>query len=207
MAKKVTMTHTERLATIGETTRTVADRIMAVWDRATAADIEAGAQWYPKAGAFVDALAAKVNATRVEPLSREHVAAVVAHLSPRTSWKRNLEGAEALLMTGRAPGCIGANVDRALAALADPEPLKTFNGPKTAAFVHNILGDEERVTVDVWAVRIALGDRADAEQILSRVGVYAALEYAYQLAARRAGVAPSTMQAATWVVARGGRAD
>jgi hypothetical protein len=196
----VQLSHNDRLGTIGESTRSVADRIVKVWQEATPADVEAGARWYPMASAFIDILAARTG------LSREHVAAVVAHLSPRTSWKRNLEGATALLTTGEAPGCIGANIDRARNALASSAPLKTFNGPKTRAFVHNLLGDEECVTVDVWAVRIALGDRGDAEQLLARVGIYAALEYAYQLAARRVGVSPTTVQATTWVVARGGRA-
>lgn len=199
MAK--TLTHNERLQTIGETTRAVTDRIVAMWKQAEPADVEAGAQWYPKAGAFVDALAASSG------LTRYHVAAVVAHLSPRTTWKRNLEGATALLTTGSAPGCIGANVERARRAIDAAEPLKTINGPKTQAFAANILGDHDRATVDVWAVRIALGERDDAEQVLSRVGMYAAIEYAYQLAAARVGVSTATVQAVTWVVARGGRAD
>jgi hypothetical protein len=63
------------------------------------------------------------------------------------------------------------------------------------------------VTVDVWAVRVALGTRPDAEQCLTRVGVYDALEHCYRLAAQRAGVDPTTMQATTWIVARNGRAS
>jgi hypothetical protein len=200
MSAPLNLTHNERFATIGESTRTVVDRIVKMWERSTPADVEAGAQWYGAGGAFIDTLAARTG------YSREHVAAVVAHLSPRTPWARNLDGATALLTTGEAPGCLTANIDRARNALASSAPLKTFNGPKTAAFVHNLLGDEECVTVDVWAVRIALGDRDDAEMILARVGIYAAVEYAYQLAARRVGVSPTTMQATTWVVARGGRA-
>jgi hypothetical protein len=62
------------------------------------------------------------------------------------------------------------------------------------------------VTVDVWAARVAFGPRDDAEQVLSRVGVYDAVERAYQIAAQRLGVDPVTVQATTWIVARGGRA-
>lgn len=193
--------HNERLSGVGHTTRAVTDRIVRVWHAATPGNAEAGAQWYPAAGAFADALAAESG------LSRPHVAAVVAHLSPRTTWERNMRGAASLLASGRAPGCLEANVERALVAIGSADPLGTINGPKTGAFAANILGDYERVTVDVWAARIALGVRDDAERVLSRVGVYPALEYAYRLAAARVGVSPATMQATTWVVARNGRAD
>lgn len=195
------MSHNDRLRTIGESTRSVSDRIYATWERATPSDIERGARWYGSGEALIDELAA------LHGLSREHVAAVVAHLSPRTTWLRNTTGARSLLATGEAPGCLGANVARAVTALESADPLATLNGPKTARFALNLLGDRTAVTVDVWAVRVALGGRDDAEQILSRVGMYGAIEYAYQLAARRAGVDPTTMQATTWIVARNGRAD
>jgi hypothetical protein len=190
----------ERLGTIGESTRSVARRIVDTWERATPADCEAGARWYGDGEALIDELAA------VSGRSREAVAAVVAHLSPRTTWQRNCEGARALLATGEAPGCIGANVDRAKRALLADDPMSTLNGPKTARFARNLLGDREAVTVDVWAVRVALGSRDDAEQLLARVGIYGAIEHGYRVAARRVGVDPTTMQATTWIVARNGRA-
>jgi hypothetical protein len=56
-------------------------------------------------------------------------------------------------------------------------------------------------------MRVALGTRDDAETILGRAGVYAAIEHCYRLAARRACVDAVTMQATTWIVARNGRAD
>ncbi len=177
-----------------------ADRIIATWSRATTQDVEAGARWYADAEAMVDGWAAQVG------LGREYVAAVFAHLSPRTTWSRNVRGATLLLTTGQAPGCLGANVRRARQALASSDPLGTLTGPKTARFARNLLGDRNVVTVDVWAARVAFGGRPDAAAILYRRGMYAAVEHAYRLAAAQAGVAPTTMQATTWVIARGGRA-
>jgi hypothetical protein len=194
------MSHNARLATIGETTRGVSRRILATWQRASASDVESGARWYGDGERLIDELSA------AHGVSRETVAAVVAHLSPRTTWQRNCEGARALLATGEAPGCLSANVERARRAIASADPLGTLNGPKTARFARNLLGDREAVTVDVWAVRVALGERDDAEQVLGRVGVYGAIEEAYRVAARNAGVDPTTIQATTWVVARNGRA-
>lgn len=184
----------------GTSLRAVVDRIGGSFRRARPADLEAGARWYSDGEAFVDRQAV------LHGLSRETVAAVVSHLSPRTRWARTVEGTVSLVATGRAPGCLGANVDRARSALASRYPLGTLNGPKTRRFALNLLGDREAVTVDVWAMRVALGARDDLEQTLARVGVYDAVEHGYRVAARRIGVDPVTVQATTWIVARNGRA-
>lgn len=184
------------LRRVGSSTRTAVRNILAHWDRATASDIEAGAQWYGEAGAIVDSLATRAG-------SREHAAAVLSHLSPRTTWARNVAGATALILSGEAPTCLTANIARARKALDSTDPLGTLNGPKTKRFARNILGDTEAVTIDVWAARVA---GIDHERDLDRVGVYDALEHAYRLAARRRGVSPTTMQATTWIVARNDRA-
>lgn len=187
--------------TAGTSVRACADRIVRTYQQATPDQRAAGAAWYGTAGALVDDLANRHGVTR------EHAAAVVAHLSPRTPWARNVNGARRLLEDGTAPGCIGANVDRARRALESEDPLSTFgpDAPKTSRFAANILGDDDVVTVDVWAARVALGDRA-SDALLRRVGVYAALEHAYRLAAARVGVTPAEVQATTWIVARNGRA-
>ena len=93
---------------------------------------------------------------------------------------------------------------RARRALESDNPLETFGptAPKTARFARNLLGDRTVVTVDVWALRVALGRHAD-ENALKRAGVYAAIEHAYILAAARLGVDPVTVQATTWVAIRG----
>lgn len=194
------MSHNVALQKLGTSTRATVDRIVNVYGRATEADIAAGAAWYGEGEDIITILANRAD------LSREHVAAVVSHLSPRTTWKRNVYGATMLVTTGTAPTCIGSNVERARRALASDKPLDTFGGPKTRRFARNLLGDRSVVTVDVWAARVAFGDRVDnPEQALSRAGVYDAVEHAYILAGRRLGVDPVTVQATTWIVARNGR--
>lgn len=195
------MSHTTILRQkTGTDVRACADRIVATYQRATAADRESGRDWYGDGESIIEDLASRSG------LSREHVAAVVSHLSPRTTWTRNVYGATMLVTTGTAPTCIGANVDRARKALASDAPLETFGGPKTRRFARNLLGDRTVVTVDVWAARVAFGTSvADPERALSLVGVYDAIEHAYQVAARRLGVDPVTVQATTWIVARNGR--
>lgn len=175
------------------------ENILTTWDRATAAQREAGATWYGEAREAALQLAGQAGSTL------DTAAAVIAHMSPRTTWSRNVAGAVALMLTGDAPGCIGANVARAQAAIDSPDPLSTINGPKTRAFAANILGDTDAVTVDVWALRIACGSPTVDEKILSRKGGYATIADAYREAAALVGVSPATMQAATWIVARNGR--
>jgi hypothetical protein len=176
---------------------TLVRRILATFDRATASDLEAGATWYDEAGELARDLAANAG-------SVEHAAAVIAHLSPRSTWTRNVLAATALILKREMPpGVMSDPLARATDALDSADPLATLNGPKTARFARNILGDVEAVTVDVWAARVA----GISERQLASAGVYDLVEHAYRLAARRRGVNPSTMQATTWVVARGGRAS
>lgn len=190
---------------LGLTTREVSDRIVQTYLRATPADCEAGAQWYGEGTEILRGLVA------AGAPSLEHAAAIVSHLSPRTSWSRNVAGAFALVAGGRRAarelGCMPANVDRAVQALESDDPLGTINGPKTKRFAWNLLGYRQAVAVDVWAARVAFGDSVeDPEIVLARTGVYEAVEHAYKLAARRLGVDPTTAQATTWIVARNGRA-
>lgn len=182
----------------GVSYRTIVERISRTFVRATPSDVESGARWYDEAGALASTLAAKND------LSLENVAAVIAALSPRTAWSRNVAGAVALVEQGptaaRRLGCIGRNVDTAHRAKRDG--FAAINGPKTSAFARNIAGDRESVTVDVWACRVADLD----ENLLGRKGAYDMVADAYRAAARRHGVDPATMQATTWIVARNGRA-
>ena len=189
--------HNARLRKAGlPTVDTLTRRILAVFDRATPSDVEHGATWYDEARELAFHLG------RNSGYGIEHAAAVISHLSPRTTWTRNVTGAISLLTySEQADGIIGANFERARASLNFERPEESFGGPKTLRFYLNIIGDTEAVTVDVWAARVA----GVEETLLPRVGVYDALELAYQRAARRRGVEPTTMQATTWIVARNGR--
>lgn len=195
-------THTQRLATAGHSVRQVSSRIVATWQQATYQHRRQGAAWYPKAGKMIGQL------SKLTGLPKPTVAAVVAHLSPRTRWSHNVTAAQTLLLTGQDPhGCLGANIARARLALASKDPLATLNGPKVRRFAANLLGDTDQVTIDVWAARVALGDDPLSAILLGRVGMYEAVEHCYRLAARRVAIAPAVVQATTWIVARGGRTE
>lgn len=203
MATKINRTPGQTLEHVfGITTRKAVSNILAMWDRANVNDVAAGRIWYREAGQYARDLADAFE------VSAAHAATVIAHLSPRASWQANKDYAFAACRGkhSRPTACIGGNWDRAVAALETTLPLVTLRGNKTHAFALNILGDESAVTVDVWALRIALGDkyvRETADGQLARVGAYDAIAHAYRLAAKRAGVSPAVMQATTWCVARG----
>lgn len=188
--------------TYGISFETLVRRIVKTFDRATPADLEAGASWYPEAGELAADLALQSGR------SKQCCAAVISHLSPRVKWVKNVLGAHILLVEKEyMPGLMSRSIEKAQAAidrdvnhgLVD----ETTFGNKTARFYCNILGDFSLVTIDVWALRACGLD----DQFIERAGVYNAIEYAYQLAARRRSVEPATMQATCWVVARGGRAE
>lgn len=193
------MSHDSVARTVfGVSLETITRRILATFDRATASDLESGARWYDEAGDLAASLASDAG-------SLEHAATVIAHLSPRTPWARNVAGAVSLIRHGeKGNGTMDALYQRAVSSLDYEDPFESFGSgaPKTAAFARNIAGDREVVTVDVWALRVASLD----ETAIGRKGAYEAVAHAYRLAARRRGVDPATMQATTWVVARNGRA-
>lgn len=180
---------------LGSTHEQAVRAILDVWESADENALADGRTWYGIA------LGTAYDVSAIGGMSLQSAAAVIAHLSPRVSWSRNVSGALALAGGERPAGMMSANIERARKAIDAPDPLATF-GPaaqKTAAFARNILGDEQAVTVDVWALRVAmLSPDSDL-----RGARYEAVADAYREAAHRAGVTPAVMQATTWVAIRG----
>lgn len=171
-------------------TETLVRRILRTFDVASPSDIEAGARWYAEAEDLARSLADTAGSLQI-------AAEVIAALSPRTIWSRNVVQAYALVHHDEhLSGSLTRNVEMARRVIAGETGV--LKGNKTRAFAANIAGDRERVTVDVWAARAVGVD----EDLLTRKGVYDAVEHAYRLAARRRGVEPATMQATVWVIAR-----
>ncbi|AHY27152.1 hypothetical protein PBI_PHANTASTIC_89 [Mycobacterium phage Phantastic] len=186
--------HNEVLGRIDLSTRKVTDNIIRVFAKASEQDILDGKVWYEEAKAL--AVECAVNGG----MTLEQSAVMIAQLSPRLRWNKNVEAARSLVATGKAPGVLSRSVERALQAMTAEDPWSTFGkAPKTRSFALNILGDDHAVTVDVWAARVA----GITEQQLGRAGVYEAIAHCYRLAAKRVGISPAQMQAITWVVARG----
>ncbi|SRR6266704_448242 len=175
--------------------------IRKAWNRATAADLEQGLQWYD------DALQRTQEIATGRPLTMEAAAGIVAALSPMTGWSTNLENAERIIVlhtAGKPMPTRGfgfrKNTAKAWRILDGEHPLKVLGGPKVTAFYHNILGSDEFVTVDRWAIRIAYGT-PDAKTTVGK-REYEAIAQAFRYVAAELGIPGRHLQAATWVYYR-----
>jgi hypothetical protein len=174
---------------------------------ASVEDRLAGQSWY--------ATAREVAAT-LDPDNPARAAAVIAVLSPRLSWRKNIEAA-ADAYAGRPVRTLASNAAKAAAILAGTEPDDVVKGPKVRAFWRVISdpSDPRSVVVDRHAVAVAVGRTVtDAEigRLLGRRGGLDTVTLAYQRAARilsrEMGVplTPSAVQATCWLYWRRERA-
>ncbi len=171
------------------------DRLLAIWDRTTAIEREAGAAWYANAHAFCDSLAFWTD------LPLERVVAATAALSPQLSWQANRVAIERLVKGEPVPAVLGRSLRKAWRILhgqfpqATAFPLKTC--PKTNAFYHNILtpSDTRYVTIDRHAATAAVGQR------VTRFDYWELVDW-YKRAAFTVCVPPTTFQATIWEFVR-----
>lgn len=174
-----------------------AARILRCYRQATAPTVDAGLNWYRDAHA---------TARSLDPGDPRRAAGVIAALSPRLQWARNLELAARAYADGHATGTLGASCRAANTILGGAEPLDVLAGPKVRAFFTLIAqpDDPRTVCVDRHAIDIAVGARmSDAERTalypLATGGLYQAFARCYRRAATHLGVSPAQVQAVTWL--------
>lgn len=170
------------------------------WAEASADDLAAGLRWYSEAHATAEALAAGTSGA----VTVEQAAGVIAALSPRVQWARNVALAalvvEAHTLGARMPGGVFRRQLSTACAILDGRQAGP-TGPKVSAFHRAIMGDRSAVVVDVWAARAA-GVPMPQGRTLNRTQ-YRAIEAAYREAAEALAVDPRDLQAAVWVSVRG----
>jgi hypothetical protein len=172
-----------------------AARIIATYRRATPDQLCHGRQWYPVARE----LACLIGQGNVRT-----GAGVLAALSSNTAWYLNIRYATQLA-AGETVRTLRRNLDQARAILDGADYAGVLSGPKVLAFAANIAGDEDEVTVDRHAVRVALGE--DYSGKMSGPAWrkrYEIIADAYRKAAAELGESPATVQAVCWVVQREG---
>lgn len=179
------------------------NNILNMYHRASEWDVQQGLTWYAEAYRLCQIYAKKYNQYP------EVVAAVLAALSPRNKWETNVKDTVTVLeaVANNTPvtevKVHTTNIfrDRAY-EIARTGKIGLLRGPKVWSFWKDIVDHRhtERVTIDVWAYRIAAGDLAAAPKINSKV--YNDIERQYQDAAAEVGIRPLELQAITWVTAR-----
>lgn len=186
--------------------------ILGVYHLANASDRASGSAWYNAAYSVCDTIAAQYN------IHINIVAGVVAALSPRNRWSRNITDAEnmvKLFVAGGEDAAAGCKVctfasgkKKALQILADnvtdPDAIRTIlKGPKLVEFFTCIVDDRPDVCIDGHAYAIWVGERitlADVPPISKKLRE--TIKADYMAAADILGVSPSTLQAITWVTWR-----
>ncbi len=184
-----------------------AQNIQAVYSLANATDRAQGTAWYPAAKAAAQAL------TDAYGVRLEVAIGVIAALSPRNRWERNLADAESLIKVYRVDPESAANVKvctfgknkaKALQILALTDAnwdsvLAILSGPKLREFASCIMGDDQEVCIDGHAYSVWLGDRVTVANVPSiGVKLRRTIKADYQAAAKALGVPASTVQAITW---------
>lgn len=177
--------------------------VTGVFRQATASEREEGKAWYETARAF---------ALTLDPSDPGRAAAIIAALSPRLEWGRNMRAAEDVY-AGRAPKVLGLNADKANRILAGEDPGSVLKGPKVTAFWYAITDPSDRraIVIDRHAFDVAAGKSLTdpvRTVLLSRVGVYDKACETYVRAARIVSRelgevwTPPEVQAAAWVTWR-----
>ena len=184
--------------------------IIAVYNLASQSDIQAGLTWYADANIFAKRLSYKYGINRLA------VIGVIASLSPRNRWERNMQDAENMIKVYAAGGdsndlsaikvcTFSAGKNKAIQILIDKvsdrdELLALLKGPKLCEFFNCIAGDSDDVCIDGHAYSIWLGDRVTLANVPSiGVKLRRTIKADYQAAARILGVETYELQAITWV--------
>lgn len=186
--------------------------IQAVYELATLVEQVDGQAWYPTAHCAALALADDYGVTECQAVG------VIAALSPRNRWERNVADAEAMICAYVAGGSaqaletkvctFGANKRKALLILEAEDPTADqvraiLSGPKLCEFFSCILGQHSEVCIDGHAYCIWAGGRTSLADVPS-IGVKLRREIKgdYVAVADKLGLTSAALQAITWVAWR-----
>lgn len=182
-------------------------RVLEVWNLATDSEIEDGMAWYDDAHEIAETM---------DPFDPNRAAGVIAALSPRLDWGRNVMLAQRAYrafqqdptMKTHKWGTLGSNAEKAHRILKGEAPEDVLKGDKVTAFYAAIV-DGSGVVIDRHAFDVAMGRVTNDETrgALSRKGVYDAFAVRYIMAAESLTndgypVTPAQVQAVTWTVWR-----
>ena len=184
--------------------------IQALLDLASAAETAGGKAWYEQANQIAITLADRYE------IKEETAAGVIAALSPRNKWDRNIIDAENLIAAFVAGGAeaaadvkvctFGANKAKAIRILDeardDDAVFTILSGPKLKEFYACIRGLDD-VCIDGHAYSIWFGDRVKLADVPS-IGkkLRSEIKKDYLAVAQKNNLKGFEVQAITWVAHR-----
>jgi hypothetical protein len=183
------------------------DNIKAIHKLATAAERVDGSVWYPIAHDIAENLSDEYGVSLTQAIG------VIAALSPRNKWRRNVTDAENLIAAYIADTesaatvkvcTFGANKAKAIKILglsryaSLDDALTVLSGPKLREFASCIAGLDD-VCIDGHAYCIWTGGRTSLKDVPA-IGVKLRKEIKadYRAAAADLGLTPAACQAVTW---------
>jgi hypothetical protein len=175
-----------------------------MFGQATDAHYEEGIEWYSATNTFAHGLSDKYG------ISVRQAAGIIAAISPRVRWDKNVLWADLFCKTGDAP-IMYLSKDKARRILDGEDPDVVFapksrnSGQKVRSFFNCIIDPGcDDVCIDRHAYDIAVGSKGtdSLRQPLNRVGVYDNIRDAYRAVANKIGLIPNQLQAVTWVAWR-----
>ena len=184
------------------------ENIKAIYELATAAERIDGTNWYPIANDIAETLGEEYGLG-----GRLKAIGVIAALSPRNKWSRNVQDAENLIAAYVAAGAeqarltkvctFGANKEKAIKVLglqlgSETEILNILSGPKLKEFYSCIYGLDD-VCIDGHAYCIWTGGRTGLKDVPAiGVNLRRQIKADYRQAAEDLGLTASALQAITW---------
>ena len=161
--------------------------------KATDSDIQSAKDWYLEASDL-----AVYMTTLDSDMSFDQAACVIAALSIRQTWTKNVEYA-IRFAHGDTPPVMSAILNILDNIMESDDPYSAMNGDKTNSFARNIAGDMHAVTLDVWMIRAA---GMDTSKSLNKTQ-YKEMASILRDEALEYGMLPAEFQALVWIVARG----
>lgn len=176
--------------------------ILSTYFAASKNSYDEGMTWYNNAWDVCDYIAHKYDYTTYQ------IAGVMAVLSPAMVWNTNESAPERACILHREgvraeawPGFATYGNNRIKAQRILDGDWSGLSGRKIINFYGNIVGVTDIVTIDRWAIRVALNNPYLGENLItpSSQKAYDFLADAYIIAANMEGINPCDMQAITWV--------
>jgi hypothetical protein len=178
------------------------NNILRMFDMATMDEIYLGCEWYAEANRQAQTICANTG------YNLAAVCGIIAALSPRNKWSRNIEDVRNLLADDNAKvSTFHRNKAKAaeIKSLLNPsfdQVLDIIKGDKVCSFYANILNPNlpDIVTVDSHAIGVWLGSRATGQS--AKGDAYQTIQQAYIDTANGLGLIPCQLQAITWLTYR-----
>jgi hypothetical protein len=169
-------------------------QILGYYNLATKREVTDGRRWYPRAYSTCKQL------SELYDVPIETVVGIMAALSPRNKWERNVADTEAVLVHGEhaTVATFNHNKEKAVRILNGEQPLDVLSGNKVRSF-YNCICLEDDVCVDSHAYAVATGHGERIKRRAISDKSYSEISNAYIDAAKSIGLSGSQLQAITWL--------